>query len=172
MPETAVEIIDRYRRLDAMFRRPPTIVPRERIDALRIRAEQAAEKKAAEEAADRARVTTYAPAVIVTGARDVIDVRSADAIIAAVCNSSITRARRIVAEVAEAHAVSLADMMSRRMNPQYALARQVAMWRISKETALSLPSIGKVLGGKDHSTVLHAIRKIDRLIAEGRAVVG
>jgi len=45
-----------------------------------------------------------------------------------------------------------------------ALARQVAMYLLREETSLSLPQIGRLLGGRDHSTVLHGYEKIARLV--------
>lgn len=82
------------------------------------------------------------------------------------------RGRAIAVEVAEAFGLKMTDMVSSRRDKVSSLARHVAMWRMRRETPLSLPQIGVVLGGKDHTTVLHGIRRIDRLIAEGKAVVG
>jgi chromosomal replication initiator protein len=51
-------------------------------------------------------------------------------------------------------------MSSSRRVRQVALPRQVAMYLAKKLTTLSLPEIGKSFGGRDHTTVLHAFRKI------------
>ncbi|MFK7730771.1 MAG: chromosomal replication initiator protein DnaA [Pseudomonadales bacterium] len=65
--------------------------------------------------------------------------------------------------VAEYYKIKLADMMSKRRNRSVARPRQLAM-ALSKElTNHSLPEIGNAFGGKDHTTVLHACRKIAEL---------
>lgn len=69
-------------------------------------------------------------------------------------------------EIAEATA-RLADvpmlwMLSARRERRLARARQVAMVLIRDMTDLSLPQIGRVLGNRDHTTVMHAIKTIQR----------
>ncbi len=65
--------------------------------------------------------------------------------------------------VAEYYKIKLSDMMSKRRNRSVARPRQLAM-ALSKElTNHSLPEIGNAFGGKDHTTVLHACRKIAEL---------
>ena len=51
-----------------------------------------------------------------------------------------------------------------------ALARQIAMYLCRELTDLSLPKIGAKFGGRDHSTVLHAVRKISEKIGVDRAL--
>lgn len=65
----------------------------------------------------------------------------------------------IIAEVADAHDVLIADLLSPRRAVRLVHARHEAMWRLRNETTMSLPMIGKRLGGRDHTTVLHGIRK-------------
>ena len=59
-----------------------------------------------------------------------------------------------------------------RPEPQPALvtARQIAMYLCRELTELSLPKIGQQFGGRDHTTVMHADRKIRQLLAERRSV--
>lgn len=65
--------------------------------------------------------------------------------------------------VAEYYKLKIADLLSKRRSRSVARPRQVAM-ALSKElTGHSLPEIGKAFGGKDHTTVLHACRKISEL---------
>ncbi|MGV6875899.1 helix-turn-helix domain-containing protein [Pseudochelatococcus sp. B33] len=80
------------------------------------------------------------------------------------------RGRAIVAEVAHRHGVTMTDIVSHRRDARSSLARHIAMWRMHRETPLTMPQIGRILGGRDHTTILHGIRKIDRLIAEGKVV--
>jgi chromosomal replication initiator protein len=64
---------------------------------------------------------------------------------------------------AEYYKIRVADLLSKRRNRSVARPRQVAM-AISKElTNHSLPEIGDAFGGRDHTTVLHACRKIKEL---------
>jgi chromosomal replication initiator protein len=66
-------------------------------------------------------------------------------------------------EVAEYYKLRVSDLLSRRRTRAIARPRQVAM-ALSKElTEHSLPEIGEAFGGRDHTTVLHACRKIDEL---------
>ena len=73
---------------------------------------------------------------------------------------SLDNIKRIVAEY---YKIKLADLMSKRRSRSIARPRQVAM-ALSKElTNHSLPEIGDSFGGRDHTTVLHACRKIKEL---------
>ncbi|MDB5195366.1 MAG: dnaA [Parcubacteria group bacterium] len=55
------------------------------------------------------------------------------------------------------------DLISERRARAVARPRQVAMWICKQVTARSLPDIGRRFGGRDHTTVLHAVRRIDQL---------
>lgn len=69
----------------------------------------------------------------------------------------------LIAQVTAEHfGVSMADMLSHRRNREYVTARQIAMYLAKQLTTRSLPFIGRRLGGRDHTTVLHGIRKISR----------
>jgi chromosomal replication initiator protein len=54
------------------------------------------------------------------------------------------------------------DLRAKKKNKSFVLPRQTAMYLCRKLTALSLQEIGEKFGGKDHTTVLHAIKKIER----------
>lgn len=69
-------------------------------------------------------------------------------------------------KVAEHYTLRLQDMHSSRRSRNVARPRQVAMYLCKKLTPRSLPEIGRKFGGRDHTTVMHAVRKIDELIAE------
>ncbi len=67
--------------------------------------------------------------------------------------------------VAEYFKMRIADLHSKRRNRQITRPRQMAM-ALSKElTSMSLPEIGDAFGGRDHTTVLHAQRKVRELVA-------
>ena len=59
----------------------------------------------------------------------------------------------------------MADMLSKRRNRSIARPRQIAMALAKELTNHSLPEVGDAFGGRDHTTVLHACRKIDDLRA-------
>ena len=59
--------------------------------------------------------------------------------------------------------LKFADLLSKRRNRSLARARQMAMALAKELTNHSLPEIGDAFGGRDHTTVLHAFRKIQEL---------
>jgi chromosomal replication initiator protein len=67
--------------------------------------------------------------------------------------------------VADYYKIKVADMYSKRRPASIAGPRQIAMYLAKELTKRSLPEIGDLFGGRDHTTVLHAVRKItkDRL---------
>jgi chromosomal replication initiator protein len=72
--------------------------------------------------------------------------------------------------VAEHYALKQADLISERRARAVARPRQVAMWLAKQITTRSLPDIGRRFGGRDHTTVLHAVRRIEQLKAEDAAI--
>jgi chromosomal replication initiator protein len=65
--------------------------------------------------------------------------------------------------VAEYYKIRSSDMLSRNRSRTVARPRQIAMALAKELTNHSLPEIGKAFGGKDHTTVLYATRKIQEL---------
>jgi chromosomal replication initiator protein len=61
-----------------------------------------------------------------------------------------------------------ADICSASRTKDLVLARQIAMYLARQLTPASLPTIGKLFGGRDHSTVLHACNKIASMLQEDR----
>ena len=74
--------------------------------------------------------------------------------------------QRIVRVVAEYYGVNLDQLRSSKRERAIVVPRQIAMFLIREETDISLLRIGAELGGRDHSTVLHACDKISRELAE------
>ena len=62
--------------------------------------------------------------------------------------------------VADFYNIKVADMYSKRRPANIARPRQIAMFMAKELTQKSLPEIGELFGGRDHTTVLHAVRKI------------
>jgi len=72
--------------------------------------------------------------------------------------------------VAEHFSLRQADLLSERRNRAIARPRQAAMWLAKQLTTRSLPDIGRRFGGRDHTTVIHAVRRIDELKAADPAL--
>ncbi|OGM98360.1 MAG: hypothetical protein A2915_04500 [Candidatus Yanofskybacteria bacterium RIFCSPLOWO2_01_FULL_41_34] len=66
----------------------------------------------------------------------------------------------ILKSVADFYSLSLADLVKRSRKKDIVKPRQVAMFLLREETKFSFPEIGQKLGGRDHSTVIHACEKI------------
>ncbi len=66
--------------------------------------------------------------------------------------------------MARQYNVSRADLLSSRRTANVVRPRQVAMYLAKTLTLRSLPEIGRRFGGRDHTTVLHAVRKIEGLV--------
>ncbi|WP_201495153.1 chromosomal replication initiator protein DnaA [Rubrivivax sp. A210] len=62
--------------------------------------------------------------------------------------------------VADFYKIKVADMYSKKRPASIARPRQIAMYLAKEMTKKSLPEIGELFGGRDHTTVLHAVRKI------------
>jgi chromosomal replication initiator protein len=67
----------------------------------------------------------------------------------------------ILDSVARYYDVKLTDLLGKRRHKSVVLPRQVCMWLARRNTRYSLEEIGGYLGGRDHTTVLHAIRTVD-----------
>ena len=72
--------------------------------------------------------------------------------------------QKVVDLVAHYFNLSAETLLSRDRSRNIALPRQIAMYLLREEANVSLPQIGEVLGGRDHTTVMHAIKKISKEI--------
>ncbi|HVU61889.1 MAG TPA: chromosomal replication initiator protein DnaA [Mycobacteriales bacterium] len=79
-------------------------------------------------------------------------------------------ASTIMAQTAAYFSISMEDLCGSSRSRVLVQARQVAMYLCRELTELSLPKIGQHFGGRDHTTVMHADRKIRSLMAERRSV--
>ena len=73
--------------------------------------------------------------------------------------------------VATRYNVSRADILSERRTAVVVKPRQIAMYLSKALTPRSLPEIGRRFGGRDHTTVLHAVRKIEKAIGDDRTLL-
>ena len=89
--------------------------------------------------------------------------------------SAVVQNRQISVEniqktVADFYKIKVADMYSKKRPANIARPRQIAMYLAKELTQKSLPEIGELFGGRDHTTVLHAVRKISAERGNRRAV--
>jgi len=84
-------------------------------------------------------------------------------------SSQITSAT-IMAQTAAYFGLTLDDLQGQSRSRVLVTARQIAMYLCRELTDLSLPKIGQQFGGRDHTTVMHADKKIRQLMAERRAI--
>ncbi len=83
--------------------------------------------------------------------------------------SEIT-APTIMAQTAAYYSLTIDDLCGTSRSRALVNARQIAMYLCRELTELSLPKIGQTFGGRDHTTVMHADRKIRELMAERRSI--
>ena len=79
-------------------------------------------------------------------------------------------ATTIMAQTATYFSLTLDDLCGTSRSRVLVNARQIAMYLCRELTELSLPKIGQTFGGRDHTTVMHADRKIRQLMAERRSI--
>lgn len=80
------------------------------------------------------------------------------------------RVEDILRIVAKHYGVSRSDLLSSRRTANVVRPRQIAMYLAKTLTLRSLPEIGRRFGGRDHTTVLHAVRKIDGQVANDKVL--
>jgi chromosomal replication initiator protein len=68
--------------------------------------------------------------------------------------------QQIIDAVTKYYDIKLSDLMSKRRHKSVTLPRQVCMWLARKHTRFSLEEIGGYFGGRDHTTVMHAVRTV------------
>jgi hypothetical protein len=80
-----------------------------------------------------------------------------------------TPSKKILSEVAEKHGMPPTVFRSKSRNAAYVLCRQEAAYRLKYELNFSLSQIGRLMGHRDHTTVLHAIRRYEKNLVLGVA---
>ncbi len=86
------------------------------------------------------------------------------------CHEKKLTIDEIQRKVADYYHLKLSDLLSARRAREVARPRQVAMYLAKKLTPRSLPEIGRRVGGRDHTTVMHAVKRIDELRAADREI--
>jgi chromosomal replication initiator protein len=78
-------------------------------------------------------------------------------------SSTIVTVEKIQKTISHEFKIKISQLKSKNNSPKVAFPRQIAMYLSKQMTKTSLPEIGKKFGGKHHTTVLHSIRKIEKL---------
>jgi chromosomal replication initiator protein len=83
------------------------------------------------------------------------------------CGKDVSRETPTVAAcmalAARAYGAGIGDLVGQSRRSALVRPRHIAMWIARRATNQSLPQIGRAFGGRDHTTVLHAVRRIERL---------
>ena len=103
---------------------------------------------------------------------DVHTVRQVLTRLPSAAGSSKRKLTDIVDATAQAFDLSAEELRARDRRPSIAFPRQVAMFLARELTDHSLPDIGRALGGRNHTTVLHALRRVEEELAADAAVRG
>ena len=80
--------------------------------------------------------------------------------------------RKIVEEVSKRFGIEPSDIKGKSRDRDIVVPRQVAMYLTRTLTDTSLPGIGKAFGGKDHSTVLHSVKKVEEKLGADKSFAG
>ena len=89
-------------------------------------------------------------------------------VIAAPPVTTETPAKKILSEVSDKHGMPPTVFRSKSRDAAYVLCRQEASYRLKYELNFSLSQIGRLMGHRDHTTVLHAIRRYEKNLALGQ----
>jgi hypothetical protein len=76
--------------------------------------------------------------------------------------------RQVISLVCALYGVTMPDLVGPSRSASVALPRMIAFWVMRNHIKMTLPDIGRRLGDRDHTTVMSGLRKIDRLLADGR----
>ena len=105
--------------------------------------------------------------------RQVVDLSLAEIVLKDLIPNELTpeiTGATIMAQTAAYFSLTLDDLCGTSRSRVLVNARQIAMYLCRELTDLSLPKIGQTFGGRDHTTVMHADRKIRQLMAERRSI--
>jgi chromosomal replication initiator protein len=78
----------------------------------------------------------------------------------------VVSVRKLMEVVADFYNISVEDLLRQSRRKEFVKPRQIAMFLMREQLENSFPSIGEHFGGRDHTTVMHAVDKINKLIAE------
>jgi chromosomal replication initiator protein len=102
-----------------------------------------------------------------------MNVATAQDLLADLLSQSATRVRsdeEFLADIAAYLGYSVEALRGKSRQRPLVMARQIAMYVMREQTELSYPSLARLFGGRDHTTVIHAVEKVGRLMAERKQV--
>jgi hypothetical protein len=79
--------------------------------------------------------------------------------------------KQIAEEVCLKHRITWTELHSKQRQPRIVACRHEVFYRLKKEVAMSLPDIGRLIGGRDHTTVLHGVRMHEQRVLGVQAEV-
>ena len=82
----------------------------------------------------------------------------------------IVSVKKLMEIVADFYNITVEDILKQSRRKEYVKPRQIAMYLMRDQLENSYPSIGEHFGGRDHTTVMHAVDKISKLIAEKESI--
>lgn len=91
--------------------------------------------------------------------------------VATPAESSPKLSRRIMHEICQLYGVTLIDLISNRRTACLTRPRMHAYYRLRTETTLSYPQIGKLMGGRDHTTAMHGYKRFLAQVEAGKVTV-
>jgi chromosomal replication initiator protein len=94
----------------------------------------------------------------------VLNLEQAKQILASMVTSKkkVTSIRKIASMVAEFYNITVDDLIKQSRRKEFVKPRQIAMYLVRKELESSFPTIGEFFGGRDHTTVMHAVEKVKK----------
>ena len=77
---------------------------------------------------------------------------------------------KIAESVANFYGISMEDLVKQSRRKEFVKPRQTAMYIARKELGNSFPSIGEFFGGRDHTTVMHGVEKLEKAVADNDGI--
>lgn len=73
--------------------------------------------------------------------------------------------KKIAMSVAEFYNITMEDLLKQSRKKEFVMPRQIAMYLARKELTSSFPTIGDFFGGRDHTTVMHGVEKVEKMVS-------
>jgi chromosomal replication initiator protein len=86
--------------------------------------------------------------------------------------SNMVDPKKILGEVCAFYGLKTTDVRGEKRKREIVRPRQILMWLLRNESRLTLDEVGRFLGGRDHSTIIHGVEVIDRLLLSSENIRG